>query len=93
MLRILFFDFKLIKEKNQCCSLFYESSIGFQFTFYSNSIYPSSPIDDELPPDEEPPLEEEPELPPLGVLLLPESTVELPEVVGAEAFCPSTSRL
>lgn len=69
----------------------------FLLRLYSNSITPLSPPDDELPPDVEPPLEEEPvpdeEPPPLGVLLLPESTAELPEVEGAEAFWLSTSRL
>ena len=66
---------------------------GIEFTFYSNSITPLSPSEDELPPDEEPPLEEDQELPPLGVLPLTESTAELPDVEGAVDFCPSTSRL
>ena len=52
---------------------------------------------DELPPEVEPPLEDEPvpdvEPPPFGVLVLPEPAAELPEVDGAEAFRPSTSRL
>lgn len=62
----------------------------FLLRLYSNSITPHSPSEDELPPDVEPPLEEEPvpdeEPPPLGVLVLP-------EVDGALAFCPITSRL
>lgn len=62
----------------------------FLLRLYSNSITPHSPSDDELPPDVEPPLEEEPEPDaeplPLGVLVLP-------EVDGALAFCPITSRL
>lgn len=62
---------------------FSESSI--EDSFYSIPISPSL-SEDELPPDEEPPLEEDPEFPPLGVLLLPESTAELPEVEGAEVF-------
>lgn len=70
---------------------------NFLLRLYSNSITPHSPSEDELPPDVEPPLEEEPvpdeEPPPLGVLLLPESTAELPEVEGAEDFWLSTSRL
>lgn len=57
----------------------------------------SSPSEDELPPEVELPLEDEPvpdvEPPPLGVLVLPEPTAELPEVEGAEDFWPSTSRL
>lgn len=68
----------------------------FLLRLYYNSITPPSPSEDELPPDVEPPLDEpEPddEPPPLGVLLLPESTAELPEVEGAEAFWLSTSRL
>lgn len=52
-------------------------------------LYEFSPSEEELPPEEEPPLDE-PELddepPPLGLLLLPESTAELPEVEGAEDF-------
>lgn len=63
---------------------FSESSI--EDSFYSIPISPSLS-------DEEPPLEDDPELPPLGVLLLLEPAAELPEVEGAEAFCPSTSRL
>ena len=62
----------------------------FLLRLYSNSITPHSPSEDELPPDVEPPLEEEPEPDagplPLGVLVLP-------EVDGALAFCPITSRL
>lgn len=63
---------------------------NFLLRLYSNSITPHSPSEDELPPDVEPPLEEEPEPDaeplPLGVLVLP-------EVDGALAFCPITSRL
>ena len=68
----------------------------FLLRLYYNSITPPSPSEDELPPDVEPPLNEpEPdeESPPLGVFVLPESTAELPEVEGAEAFWLSTSRL
>ena len=58
--------------------------------FYYSSITLSSPSEDELPPEVEPPLEDEPvpdvEPPPLGVLVLPEPTAELPEVEGAEDF-------
>lgn len=63
---------------------------------YSASVPPPVPPDEELPPDVEPPLDEpEPddEPPPLGVLVLPGFAEELPEVDGAAAFLPSTSRL
>ena len=69
---------------------FPESCIKESYLLYSASIPPPAPPDDELPPDVEPPLEEEPEPDaeplPLGVLVLP-------EVDGALAFCPITSRL
>ena len=72
---------------------FQKAALNFLFLIYCNSITLSSPSEDELPPEVESPLEEEPEFPPLGVLLLPEFTAELPEVDGAVAFFPSTSRL
>lgn len=70
-----------------------EATSKILILLYYASRTPLSPSDDELPLNEEPPLEDEPELPPLGVLLLPAPTAELPEVEGAEAFWLSTSRL